>query len=55
MREAYDALGVRVAERLIPQLLARIRSFAMQHKQAPSARDLHRFLAQARGTRVEAS
>ncbi|MEM5372914.1 homocitrate synthase [Paraburkholderia azotifigens] len=55
VRDAYDALGVRVAERLIPPLLARIRSFAMQHKQAPSARDLHRILAQARGTRVEAS
>ncbi|RKR31434.1 homocitrate synthase [Paraburkholderia sp. BL17N1] len=53
VREAYDALGVRVSERLIPLLLARIRSFATQYKQAPNATDLRRFLTQACGIRVK--
>ncbi|MGF6695622.1 hypothetical protein OKW38_000233 [Paraburkholderia sp. MM5496-R1] len=55
MREAYDALGVRVSERLIPLLLARIRSFVTQYKQAPNASDLRRFLTQAHSTRVKVS
>ncbi|PQV43238.1 hypothetical protein B0G83_1391, partial [Paraburkholderia sp. BL21I4N1] len=50
---AYDALGVRVSERLIPLLLARIRSFATQYKQASNATDLRRFLTQACGIRVK--
>ncbi|WP_454766020.1 homocitrate synthase [Cupriavidus campinensis] len=50
VRQAYDALGVNVAERLVPMLLNRIRHFAIQHKQAPSASDLYQFLAEADGT-----
>ncbi|MGF6439296.1 homocitrate synthase [Paraburkholderia youngii] len=55
VRDVYDALGVTVSERLVPQLLARIRSFSTQYKQAPGTADLHRFLTQARGTRVKVS
>ncbi|ADG20713.1 homocitrate synthase [Paraburkholderia atlantica] len=55
VRDAYDARGVTVPERLVPQLLARIRSFATQYKQEPGTADLHRFLAQARGIRVKVS
>ncbi len=55
VREAYDALGVRVSERLVPLLMTRIRAFATQYKQAPGARDLRRFLSQVRSTRVKVS
>ena len=47
VRQAYGALGVSVAERLVPLLLARIRHFATRHKQAPTTSDLYRFLAEA--------
>lgn len=49
VRQAYDALGLRIAERLVPMLLNRIRHFAIQYKQAPSESDLYRFLAEANG------
>ena len=55
IRQAYDALGLNIAERLVPMLLTRIRDFAIQHKQAPSASDLYRFLAEANGTLEEMS
>lgn len=55
VREAYDALGVRVSERLVPLLLMRIRAFATQYKQAPGASDLRHFLSQVRSTRVKVS
>ncbi|PTB17273.1 homocitrate synthase [Trinickia symbiotica] len=47
VHQAYSALGVSVAEWLVPLLLDRIRHFAAQYKQAPSASDLYRFLAEA--------
>lgn len=55
IRQAYDALGLNIAERLVPMLLTRIRDFAIRHKQAPSASDLYRFLAEANGTLEEMS
>ncbi len=55
VREAYEALGISVSERLLPLLLARVRSFAMHHKQAPSAGDLRRFLNQTRVRRPKVS
>lgn len=55
VRQAYGALGVNVAEPLVPLLLARIRHFATQHKQAPSTSDLYRFLAEAGETFGEVS
>ncbi len=48
VRQAYDALGLPVSERLVPVLLTRIRDHATRHKQAPSANDLYRFLIEAR-------
>ncbi|WP_321854073.1 homocitrate synthase [Paraburkholderia tropica] len=50
VRQAYGALGVNVAERILPMLLARIRQYATQYKQAPSASDLYRFLSEASET-----
>ncbi|TDG02762.1 homocitrate synthase [Paraburkholderia guartelaensis] len=55
VRDAYDALGLKVSERLVPLLLPRIRAFATQHKQPPSAIDLRRFLSESRSTLVRAS
>lgn len=55
VRQAYDALGLNVAEQLVPLLLTRIRHFAVRHKQAPGASDLYRFLAEVRGTLEEVS
>ncbi|MEM5345601.1 homocitrate synthase [Paraburkholderia azotifigens] len=55
VRDAYDALGVRVSERLVPLLLARIRAFATHYKQAPDASDLRRFLSQVRSKRARVS
>ncbi|RQN36373.1 homocitrate synthase [Paraburkholderia tropica] len=55
VRQAYGALGVNVAERILPMLLARIRQYATQYKQAPSASDLYRFLSEASETFGEVS
>ncbi|MEX3953437.1 homocitrate synthase [Paraburkholderia sp. EG287A] len=55
VRDAYDALGLKVSERLVPLLLPHIRAFATRHKQPPSAIDLRRFLSEVRSTRVRAS
>ena len=55
VRQAYGALGVHVAERILPMLLARIRQYATQYKQAPSTSDLYRFLSEASETFGEVS
>ncbi|CAM2196929.1 homocitrate synthase [Paraburkholderia sp. A1RI_3L] len=55
VRQAYDALGLNIADQLVPLLLTRIRHFAVRYKQAPSASDLYRFLVEARGTLEEVS
>ncbi|TDN58781.1 homocitrate synthase [Paraburkholderia sp. BL10I2N1] len=55
VRQAYDALGLPVSERLVMLLLTRIRHHATQHKQAPSAADLYRFLIELRYTVGELS
>ena len=55
VRHAYDALGLPVSERLVALLLTRIRHHATQHKQAPSAADLYRFLVEVRDTIGEPS
>ncbi|MBR8051468.1 homocitrate synthase [Burkholderia vietnamiensis] len=48
VRHAYEALGLPVADQLVPLLLARIRQHATQTKQAPNAADLYRFLVETR-------
>jgi len=48
VRQAYQALGVALAERHVAPLLTRIRNHAMLHKQSPSATDLYRFLIEVR-------
>lgn len=48
VRHAYETLGLSINDRLVPVLLARIRQHATQHKQAPDATDLYRFLVEAR-------
>ncbi|HYS66241.1 MAG TPA: homocitrate synthase [Paraburkholderia sp.] len=55
VRQAYDALGLPVSETLVALLLTRIRHHATQHKQAPSAADLYRFLIEVRDTVGELS
>jgi len=55
VRQAYDALGLPVSETLVALLLIRIRHHATQHKQAPSAADLYRFLSEVRDSGGELS
>ena len=46
VRQAYEALGITLAEAQLGPLLSRIREYATLRKQGPGSADLQRFLAE---------